>query len=147
MIVDFLNGRMPAYVETGLNLIAVEDVVEGHLLAARRGVVGEKYILGNRNLTLQEILGILSSITGRPAPRFRMPYGVALGLAHLDDWWEGRVLHREPRIPLEGVRMAAKRMFFDASKAVRELGLPQSPIEDALERACAWYTQRGYVAK
>jgi dihydroflavonol-4-reductase len=145
MIVDFLNGKMPAYVDTGLNLIAVEDVAEGHLLAARRGLVGEKYILGNRNLTLQEILGILATITGRPAPRFRMPYGVAMALAHLDDLWEGRILRREPRIPLEGVRMAAKHMFFDASKAVRELGLPQSSIEDALARACAWYTEQGYA--
>jgi dihydroflavonol-4-reductase len=146
MIVDFLNGRMPAYVETGLNLIAVEDVAEGHLLAARKGLVGERYILGHQNLTLREILGILARITGRPAPRVRMPYGVALGLARVDDWWEGRVLRREPRIPLEGVRMAAKRMFFDASKAVRELGLPQTPVEDALSRACSWYTEHGFVS-
>lgn len=145
MIVDFLNGRMPAYVDTGLNLIAVEDVAEGHWLAATRGRVGERYILGCRNLTLREILQMLAKITGRPAPRWRMPLPLALFLGHLDQWVEGGLLRREPKIPLEGVRMARKKMFFDAEKAVRELGLPQSPVEDALARAVAWYREHGYV--
>jgi len=145
MIVDFMNGRMPAYVETGLNLIAVEDVAEGHLLAAARGRVGERYILGHRDLTLREILGMLGEIVGRPAPRVRMPYAVALGLAHVDQWVEGSLLRREPRIPLEGVRMAAKKMYFDATKAVHELGLPQTPVEDALARAARWFADHGYA--
>jgi dihydroflavonol-4-reductase len=147
MIVDFMNGRMPAYVDTGLNLIAVEDVAEGHLLAAARGRVGEKYILGHRNLTLREILEILGEILGRPAPRARMPYAAALALAHVDQWVEGRLLRREPRIPLEGVRMAAKKMYFDATKAVRELGLPQTPVEDALARAARWFADQGYARR
>jgi dihydroflavonol-4-reductase len=145
MIVDFLNGRMPAYVDTGLNLIAVEDVAEGHWRAATRGRVGERYILGHQNLSLREILGMLAAITGQPAPRWRMPVGVAVAMAHVDGWVEGCILGREPRIPLEGARMARKKMYFDAAKAVRELGLPQSPVEAALARAVAWYREHGYV--
>jgi dihydroflavonol-4-reductase len=145
MVVDFLNGRMPAYVDTGLNLIAVEDVAEGHWLAATRGRAGERYILGHRNLTLREILGMLAAITGRPAPRWRLPVGLAVALAHVDTLVEGHLLGREPRIPLEGALMARKKMFFDAAKAVRELGLPQSPVEDALARAVVWYHEHGYV--
>lgn len=145
MIVDFLNGRMPAYVDTGLNLIAVEDVAAGHWLAARHGRVGERYILGHRDLALREILGVLAGITGRAAPRFRLPVGAAVAMAHLDTLVEGRLLNREPRIPLEGARMARKKMYFSAAKAVRELGLPQSPIEEALARAVAWYREYGYV--
>jgi dihydroflavonol-4-reductase len=147
MIVDFMNGRMPAYVDTGLNLIAVEDVAEGHLLAAARGRVGEKYILGHRNLTLREILEILGEILGRPAPRARMPYAAALALAHVDQWVEGTLLRREPRVPLEGVRMAAKKMYFDATKAVRDLGLPQTPVEEALARAAHWFAVHGYARR
>jgi dihydroflavonol-4-reductase len=145
MIVDFLNGRMPAYVDTGLNLVAVEDVAAGHWLAATRGRVGERYILGCRNLSLREILGMLATLTGRPAPRFRMPVGVAIAMAHLDGWVEGGLLRREPRIPLEGARMARKKMYFSAARAVRELGLPQSRIEEALARAVAWYREQSYV--
>jgi len=88
---------------------------------------------------------MLAGITGRPAPRWRMPVGAAVALAHLDTLVEGRLLGREPRIPLEGARMARKKMFFDAAKAVRELGLPQTPVEDALARAVAWYRENGYV--
>jgi dihydroflavonol-4-reductase len=145
MIVDFLNGRMPAYVETGLNLIAVEDVAEGHWLAATRGRLGERYILGHRNLTLRSILEMLSTITGRPAPTVRIPVALAFGLGVVGQWVEGGLLRREPRIPLDGVRMARKKMFFDAGKAVRELGLSQTPVEDALARAVAWYVENGYV--
>jgi dihydroflavonol-4-reductase len=145
MIVDFLNGRMPAYVDTGLNLIAVEDVAEGHWRAATRGRIGERYILGHRNLSLREILGLLATLTGRLAPRFRMPVGVCVAMAHLDGWVEGGILRREPRIPLEGARMARKKMYFSAARAVRELDLPQTPIEEALARAVAWYRERAYV--
>jgi dihydroflavonol-4-reductase len=145
MIVDFLSGRMPAYLDTGLNLVAVEDVADGHLLAARHSRVGEKYILGNENLTLCRILERLGQIAGRAAPRIAMPYGVALCLAHLDQWLEGGLLRREPRVPLEGVRMARKRMFFDSSKAVRELGMPQTSVDEALARAVRWYEQNGYA--
>lgn len=146
VIVDFLNRNVPAYVDTGLNLIDVHDVARGHLLAAEKGRQGERYILGHRNLTLKQILDLLSGITGLSSPRIRLPHAVPLAFAHLSEAW-ARLRRRPPRISAEGVRMSKKRMFFDASKAVRELGLPQSPVEDALERAVAWFTDHGYVRR
>ena len=144
MIVDFLNGRMPGYVETGLNLIDVEDVAEGHLLAMRQGRLGERYILGHQNLALAEILRLLSRVSGRPMPTMKMPWLVAYLAGSLSTGvaW---VTNRPPAIPLEGVRMARHRMFFDAGKAVRELGLPQRPVEGALAKAAAWFCEHGYV--
>ncbi|MBI3323459.1 MAG: NAD-dependent epimerase/dehydratase family protein [Candidatus Omnitrophica bacterium] len=144
MIVDFLNGRMPAYVDTGLNLIDVEDAAEGHLLAMERGRPGQRYILGHRNLTLKEILEILSRVTGLPAPRVRMPIGVALGWAALSTGWSA-LTRRPPRVSWEAVRISRKRMYFDSGKAVRELGLPQRPVEEALAKAVDWFRQNGYV--
>jgi dihydroflavonol-4-reductase len=144
MIVDFVNGRIPAYVDTGLNLIDVRDVALGHLLAAEKGRVGEKYILGHRNLTLKEILETLARLTGRPAPRVRLPHAVPLAAAAAATGW-AYVTGRPPRVSLESVRMSRHRMFFDAAKAVRELGLPQTPVEEALARAVAWFRERGYV--
>jgi dihydroflavonol-4-reductase len=144
MIVDFLNRRMPAYVDTGLNLVDARDVAAGHLLAADRGRIGEKYILGNRNMSLKEILDTLARLTGLPAPKLRLPHWIPLAAAAADTFaarWTGRV----PRVPLEAVRMSRHRMFFDAGKAVRELGLPQTPVEDALARAVAWFRDNGYV--
>ncbi len=143
MIVDFLRGRMPAYVDTGLNLVHVDDVAAGHLLAAERGRVGEKYILAHRDLTLREILALLGELTSRPAPRFRIPLAVALAAGHVSQWWADHVSHQPPRVPLEGVRMARKRMFFSGAKAVRELGLPQTPIEQALAEAIDWFSAHG----
>ncbi len=135
---------MPAYVDTGLNLVDVRDVAVGHLLAAEKGRPGEKYILGNRNLTLKEILGMLAAATGLPAPTLRLPHAIPLAAAAVDTLLAG-FLGRPPRVSLESVRMSRHRMFFDASKAVRELGLPQSPVEDALTRAVAWFRENGYV--
>ncbi len=146
IIVDFLSGRIPAYVDTGLNVIDVRDVAEGHLLAAEKGRVGEKYILGNRNLTLREILATLASLSGIPAPRVRLPYWVAL-LAGAADTAAARLGRREPRVPLEGVRLSRHRMFFDSAKAVRELGLPQGSVEEAFARAVEWYRANGYVGR
>lgn len=146
MIVDFLNRKMPAYVDSGLNLIDVRDVAEGHLLAAERGRVGEKYILGHRNLTLKEILERLAGLTGLPAPKVRLPHWIPLTVAAVDTTlarWTGRT----PRVSLESVRMSKKRMFFDASKAVSELDLPQSPVDGALARAVAWFEDHGYVER
>jgi dihydroflavonol-4-reductase len=134
---------MPAYVETGLNLVHVDDVAEGHLLAAERGRPGERYILGNRNMTLREILGLLATLTGLPAPRWRMPLGVALAAGYACEWWSDHVSRQAPRVPLEGVRMARKRMFFTAAKAVQELGLPQTPIDTALAEAIDWFATHG----
>ena len=145
IVVDFLRGRFPAYVDTGLNLIDVRDVAAGHLLAAERGRPGERYILAHANLTLAELLGMLAHIAGRAAPRVRLPHWVPLAIAHLEAPL-ARLFKREPRVPLDGARMAKKRMFFDGAKAVRELGLPQSPIEPALRRAVDWFVANGYVA-
>jgi dihydroflavonol-4-reductase len=145
MIVDFLNGRMPAYVETGLNLIDVEDVARGHLLAAERGRVGEKYILGNANLTLRQILTLLSELTGRPAPRWRIPYALALAAAYADAALARLIPGREPFVPPVGVKLSRKKMFFDAGKAVRALNLPQTPVREALGKAVRWFHAHGYV--
>ncbi len=145
LIVDFLNGRMPAYVETGLNVVPVEDVARGHLLAAEHGQVGKRYILGGRNMTMRQILAALGQAAGRPAPRVRLPHAVALAAAYADTALS-RMLGREPRIPIEGVRMSRHRMFVDASRAPRELGFAAGPPEAALARAVRWYEENGYVA-
>jgi dihydroflavonol-4-reductase len=145
IIVDFLNGRMPGYVDTGLNFVPVEDCARGHLLAAEHGRIGERYILGGRNLTLKQMLDVLSSVSGRPAPRWKIPHIVAYAAGCVDTALSS-LLGREPQIPLEGVRIARHRMFVDASKAERDLGFAPGPIEAALERAVAWYESNGYVA-
>jgi dihydroflavonol-4-reductase len=144
IIVDFLNRRMPAFLDTGLNLVHVDDVAEGHLLALERGRVGEKYILGNVNLTLAEIFGLLEKVSGIPAPRYRLPYYPILFLGAAFQA-VSKITGREPLIPYEGVKMARRFMFFDASKARRELGLPQTPVEVALSAAVAWFRDHGYV--
>jgi len=142
VIRDFLDGRMPAYVDTGMNVIDVEDVAEGELLAFDRGERGERYILGHANLTMREFLDELATISGRKPPRFRMPHAVALGLAHADAFVTGRLLGRAPRIPLEGVRTAREIMFASCLRAVRELGLRQTPIREALTKAVRWFEER-----
>ncbi|MGA7614344.1 MAG: hopanoid-associated sugar epimerase [Thermoanaerobaculia bacterium] len=145
IIVEFLRGRMPAYVDTGMNLIDVRDVAAGHLLAAARGRTGERYILGNRNLTLAEILAMLARLTGRPRPRVRLPHWIAMTAAIGNEAF-CRITGGDPSIPLEGVRMARHRMYFDSSKAVSELGLPQTPVEEALGRAVRWFREHGYAS-
>lgn len=144
IVVDFLNGRMPAYLDTGLNLIDVEACARGHVLAARRGRVGEKYILGNRNLTLAELFGMLERITGRKAPSVKLPYYPVLFAAYANHALSA-LTRREPLIPLAGVQMASKFMYFDSSKAAAELGMPQVPVEGALERAVEWFSENGYL--
>src|SRR5271169_1395463 len=114
IILDFLNGKMPGYVETGLNFVGAEECAAGHLLVAEKGKVGERYLLGGRNLTLKQMLDILSSTSGRPAPRWKFPYAVAYAAGWVDTG-VSRLLGREPQIPLEGVRMARNKMFVDAS--------------------------------
>jgi dihydroflavonol-4-reductase len=146
MIVDYLRGKMFGYLHTGLNLVHVRDVARGHILAAQKGRVGEKYILGNRNLTLREIFTMLEQLSGVPAPRVRIPYPVAL-LAACGSELYGRVTRREPQISLSAVRMAGKMMFFDPSKAIRELQLPQTPVEEALREAVEWYWTHGYASR
>jgi dihydroflavonol-4-reductase len=143
IIVDFLNGRIPAYVDTGLNVVAVEDVAAGHLLADQKGRIGERYILGARNMTLKQILETLAGITGRPAPRVKMPHAVALAAGYADQCIS-RLTGREPQIPVEGVRMSRHRMFVESDKAERELGYKPAPVEAAFERAVRWYADHGY---
>ena len=144
IIVDFLKRRMPAYLDTGLNLIAVEECARGHVLAEQKGCIGRKYILGNSNLSLCDIFGMLQKITGIPAPKVRLPYAPVLAAAWLNEGLS-RITGREPLIPLAGVRMAAHHMYFDSGRAVRELGLPQTPVTEALERAVEWFRTKGYV--
>ena len=145
IVADFLARRMPAYVATGLNLVDVADVAEGHLLAAERGRVGEKYILGHRNMTLKEILDLLAGLTGMPAPRLRVPHALPLVVAAIDTGL-ARLTRRTPRVALEAVRMSMKTMYFDSSKAVRELGLPQTDVAVALARAVRWFRGRAKAA-
>ncbi|HVB86957.1 MAG TPA: hopanoid-associated sugar epimerase [Candidatus Dormibacteraeota bacterium] len=144
IIVDFLNGKMPAYVDTGLNLVAVEDVAAGHLLAAVKGRPGERYLLGGRNMTLKQILEALAKLTGRSAPRVRLPHAVALAAGYADEWFS-RLVGRDPRIPIEGVKMSRHRMFVATGKAERELGFAAGPVESALGRAVDWYREHGYT--
>jgi dihydroflavonol-4-reductase len=144
IIVDFLRRKMPAYLDTGLNLIDVRDVAQGHLLAAQYGKIGERYILGCRNMALRDILQTLAEVSGVPAPRLRLPYGVALATGYVSEWI-ARCTRRPPLVPLVGVQMARHPMYFTAHKAVRELGLPQSPIDTAMQHAVQWFREHGYV--
>jgi dihydroflavonol-4-reductase len=144
IIVDFLNRKMPAFIDTGLNFVDVRDVAEGHRLAFEKGRIGEKYILGNRNMTLAEVFTMLETISGVSAPRVKLPYTPILWLAWILNL-VSFITRREPLIPYEGVKMASKRMFFDASKAVRELGIPQTRVETALSDAVEWFGNNGYV--
>jgi dihydroflavonol-4-reductase len=146
MIVDFLAGRMIGSLDTGLNLVSVRDVARGHILAAERGRPGERYILGHENLLLRDIFRRLAAITGRPAPRLRIPYTVAwLAAAAMEG--AARIRGRPPRVALTAVRMARKRMFFTPAKAIAELGLPQSPVDEALGDAVDWFEAHGYAAR
>jgi len=146
VIVDFLNRDMPAYLETGLNWVHVRDVAVGHILTAEKGRVGERYILGNANgnWTMKHVFEILEKITGTPSPKLRIPYVVALMAAHADETIS-KFTGKAPRAPLGGVRMAKYKMFFNPSKAVNELGLPQTSPTTALEDAVEWFRARGYV--
>jgi dihydroflavonol-4-reductase len=139
VVIDYLRGRLPAYVDTGLNIVSVEDVAQGHILAESKGKIGERYILGGENLTLQEILEILARICGSRMPRFPMPWFAALIAAYLDQFFMGTILRREPSIPLEGVRMARHKMFVSSAKACRELGYNPRPAEQALREAVDYF--------
>jgi dihydroflavonol-4-reductase len=144
IILDFLNGKMPGYVETGLNFVGVEECAAGHLLVSEKGKIGERYLLGAENLTLKELLDTLAKITGLPAPGMKIPHGVALGVAYVESAFS-RLIGKEPGIPVEGVKIARHKMFVDASRARRELGFQPGPVAAALERAVRWYQANGYV--
>ncbi len=143
IIVDFLRGGMPAFVDTGLNLVDVRDTAAGHLLACERGRPGERYILGCENLTLEQILGRLARLAGRKAPTTRIPYGVAYAFGLFSTGW-ARLSGGEPRAPLDAVKMARKKMFVSHEKARRELGFEPGPVDEALKRAMEWFQDNGY---
>jgi len=145
IIVDFLNGRMPACVNTGLNIVDVEDVATGHLLAAERGRVGERYILGGENLTLKEILDILAEVSGRPPVRMQMPAAVALAWSYVEVAMARLNPRYTPWSTPDAVRLSRKPKYFDPSKAIRELGLPQTPARETLRKAVEWYRSHGYA--
>jgi dihydroflavonol-4-reductase len=139
IILDFMNHKMPAYIDTGLNLIDVADCARGHILAEAKGQPGERYILGNKNMSLKEILMALEILTGSKAPRIKMPYWVAYISGLACELVSDSITHQPPAVPLAGVKMAKYFMYFDSSKAVRELGLPQNPVENALGKAVSWF--------
>jgi len=145
IILDFLNGKMPGYVETGLNFVGVEECAAGHLLVADKGKPGERYLLGAENLTLKQVLDTLAKITGLRAPTMKIPHGVALAVAYGNTVFS-RLTFREPQIPVEGVKIAQHKMFVDCSRAHRELGFRPGPVAAALERAVRWYEANGYVS-
>jgi dihydroflavonol-4-reductase len=146
IIVDFLNGKMPGYVETGLNFVGVEDCAAGHLLVAEKGKIGERYLLGAENLTLKQVLDLLAKLTGLPAPSFKIPHALALGVAYAETAFS-RLIGREPQIPVEGVKIAQHLMFVDCKRAQKELGFQPEPVAMAFERAARWYEKNGYVSE
>ncbi len=141
IILDFLNRKMPAYIDTGLNLIDVTDCARGHILAEEKGRPGERYILGNKNMSLKDILLALETLTGLKAPRIKLPYWVAYTAGLACEWASDYITHQPPSVPLAGVKMAKYFMYFDPSKAIRELGLPQNPVENALGQAVHWFKE------
>src|SRR5262252_2134585 len=144
IILDFLNGKMPGYVETGLNFVGVEECAAGHILVSEKGIVGERYLLGSENLTPKAVLDMLSKITGLPAPSWKISHRVALGVAYAETAFS-RLIGREPQIPVEGVKIAQHMMFVDCARAPRELGFQPGSVTAALERAVRWYEANGYI--
>jgi dihydroflavonol-4-reductase len=147
LVLDFLNGRIPGYVDTVLNVVHVDDVGEGHVLALERGRIGRSYILGGENLTLQQLLGRLASLTGLPEAKIRVPRLLSLAVAAVSEAVEGTLLRRHPSIPLEAARMSTSRMAFDISRARAELGYAPRPALEALESSARWFAGSGMVAE
>jgi len=145
MIVDFLNGKMPAYVDTGLTIVDVDDVAEGHMLAMEKGKIGERYILGGENLLLKQVLDLLSEVSGRPEVRLRIPHAVALAWAYVDTWFARLDSKHIPAATPDAVRVSSKKEYFSSAKAMRELGYTFIPAREALRKAVAWYRANGYV--
>ena len=145
IVVDFLNGNFPAYVDTGLNLVDVGEIARMHLVALERGRVGERYILGGENLTLKQILDRLGRISGLPSPKMKVPHGVAMAFAYFDETVTGKWRGKEPRATVEAVRMGKKMMFANSAKAERELGYVARPVDAALWAAVKWFVRNGYA--
>lgn len=144
MIVEAASGKMPAYVDTGLNIVDVDDVADGHLAAWERGAVGQRYVLGGENMTLGAILAEIARLTGRPAPKLCIPHALVLPIAYGAEAW-ARLTGAEPFATVDGIRMARKKMFFSSEKAKRVLGYAPRPAAEALTRAVEWFTANGYV--
>ena len=144
LIVEAAAGRMPAYVDTGLNIVHVDDVAKGHLLAYERGAAGERYVLGGDDMTLAEILGEIARLTGRAPPRIKLPHGLILPFAHAAEAW-ARLSGREPFATADGIRIARKTMYFSSAKAKARLGYAPRPAAEALADAVAWYRDNGYL--
>jgi len=145
IVVDFLNRKFPAYVDTGLNLVDVRDCAAGHLVAMEKALPGERYILGGENLTLKQILDKLAAITGLPSPNIRLPYAVAYATGVVDTLITGAIRKREPRVTLDSVKMGRKKMFVTSAKAERDLGWNAGPVDGALRRAVEWFRANGYA--
>ena len=146
IVVDFLKKKFPAYVDTGLNLVDVDECARGHVEAFEKGQSGERYILGGENLTLKQILDKLGAITGLPSPTIKVPYVVALATGVVDEVFTGRIMGKEPRATIDAVRMGKKKMFVTSAKAERELGWRQVTVDNALQRAVDWFRANGYAA-
>ncbi len=146
MIVEAASGKMPAYVDTGLNVVHVDDVAEGHVLALERGEIGERYILGGENMSLREILGEVARLVGRKPPRLRLPHGLVLPIAHAAEGVARLLGGREPIVTVDGVKLARKFMYFRCDKASRTLGYRPRPAAEALADAVAWFRDNGYLA-
>jgi dihydroflavonol-4-reductase len=146
VVLDYLDHKMFACLNTGLNVVDVEDVAMGHILALEKGVPGQKYLLGNKNVTLREIMEILEKITGIKAPLYNIPSWFALTMGYMDEFVEGGIIGRYPRIPIAEVKASRKFRHFDCSKAVNQLGMPQTPIEASFQKSVNWFINNGYVA-
>jgi dihydroflavonol-4-reductase len=145
IFVDFLKGKFPAYVDTGLNLVDVSEVARTHVLALTKGTPGRRYILGGENLTLKQILDKMSAITGIPSPRTKIPFAVAATYAFFEEWVTGRIRKKEPRATLEEVRMGRKKMFASSARAQQELGFRIVPVYPAMRAAIDWFRANGYA--
>lgn len=146
MIVEAAKGNMPGYVDTGLNIVHVDDVADGHLAAFEKGRIGERYILGGRNLSLKDILGVVAGVTGRPPPKWRLPHGIVLPIAHIAEWGAKLMGNSEPFVTVDGVKMSKKYMYFKSSKARDELGYAPRPAEQSISDAIRWFEENGYLA-
>ena len=145
IFVDFLNGKFPAYVDTGLNLVDVSEVARAHVLALTKGQPGRRYILGGENLTLKQILDKMSAITGIPSPKVKIPFAIAATYAFFEEWITGRIRGKEPRATLEEVRMGRKKMFASSARAQQELGFVVKPVYPAMRSAIEWFRANGYA--
>jgi dihydroflavonol-4-reductase len=146
MVLQAAAGSMPAYVDTGLNIVHVDDVAHGHLLAFEKGCIGRRYVLGGENLTLRDIFVQISAITGKKPPGIRLPHNLILPVAYLMEVWAKWTGSQEPRVTVDGVRLAKKKMFFSSKRAATELGYTHRPVRQAFQDAIAWYRQNGNLA-